>query len=210
MPVRVLSAEFVASAGRPEEYPQRRLPQVAFAGRSNVGKSSLINCLLGRKRLVKVSAAPGKTQRLHFFLVNAAFYFADLPGYGYAAVPLAVRARWRGMVERYLGANPGLRGIVVLLDARRGLTEMDGELLAWLDHRAIPWQAVATKSDKLSGGALALRLRELEGLLEGRPWAAGAPLAFSARTGRGRVELWRVIEGWLGEGARPRGRRGGL
>ncbi len=202
--MRILSAEFVGSATAPQGFPKGSIPELAFAGRSNVGKSSLINSLLGRKGLARTSSAPGKTQCLNFFLVNDAFLFVDLPGYGYAGVPLSVRGRWRGMVEGYLKNRPQLRGLVLLLDIRRGITEGDEMLISWLSREEIPFLPVATKADKLKSGKRKEALLSMEKALAAIPGlSSGAPslLPFSALKGFGRRELWREIEGVLREGS---------
>ena len=123
--MKILSAEFVISAAAPKQFPIDSRPQIAFAGRSNVGKSSIINTLLHRRNLVKASVTPGKTQLINFFVINDGFYFVDLPGYGFARVPRAVTDAWAPMIEGYLKGSPGLRAVVVLLDARREPDERD-------------------------------------------------------------------------------------
>ena len=124
----IRSAEFLKTAVQPQHYPAHDLPEVAFAGRSNVGKSSLINCLVQRKKLVRTSRTPGQTQTINFFGVNDAFCFVDLPGYGFARVPESIRARWRPMVESYLTGRVNLRGIVHIMDARHLPTPDDIKL----------------------------------------------------------------------------------
>lgn len=148
----IKSAEFVKAAVKRNQYPPAELPEVAFAGRSNVGKSSLVNCLLRRKKLVRTSRTPGRTQTLNFFLINQACYFVDLPGYGFAKVPEAVRAQWRPMVENYLTGRPTLCGVVQIMDARRPPTVDDLQLWNWLRVQRIAAIAVLTKADKLSRG----------------------------------------------------------
>jgi len=182
----IKSAEFVKAAVKRDQYPPADLPEVAFAGRSNVGKSSLINCLLQRKKLVRTSRTPGRTQTLNFFLINQACYFVDLPGYGFAKVPEAVRAQWRPMVETYLTERKSLRGVVQIMDARRPPTVDDLQLWNWLRVQRIAAIAVLTKADKMSRG------KNHPALL-----AASASLAvpveelvlFSAVTGQGRQQL---------------------
>ena len=130
--MKIVSAEFVASAASPAQYPRRPLPEVAFAGRSNVGKSSLINTLVHRKSLVKTSATPGKTRTLNFFVVNERFSFVDFPGYGYARVPREMQAGWRPMVEAYLKRRDLLRAVVHIVDFRHPPSALDCQLRAWL------------------------------------------------------------------------------
>ncbi|HAK60681.1 MAG TPA: YihA family ribosome biogenesis GTP-binding protein, partial [Nitrospiraceae bacterium] len=132
--MKILSAEFITSAASAKQFPSDARQQIAFAGRSNVGKSSLINSLLHRRNLVKTSATPGKTQMINFFMINDQFYFVDLPGYGYARAPKRVVDAWAPLIERYLKDAPQVRAVVVLLDARRVPDERDLRLLEWLNH----------------------------------------------------------------------------
>jgi GTP-binding protein len=146
----VKSARFIKSAANKSHYPEPTLPEIAFAGRSNVGKSSLINALVNRKRLVKTSSTPGRTQLINFFDINEDIIFVDLPGYGYAKVPEKIRKQWGPMVETYLSTRVTLKGVVTILDIRRTPGPEDRDLLAWLDRQAIPALLVLTKADKLS------------------------------------------------------------
>ena len=148
--MKILSAEFVTSAVKPAQYPPVKYPEMAFAGRSNVGKSSLINTLVNRKRLVKTSSTPGRTQLINFFDINNLITFVDLPGYGYAKVPTAVRKNWGPMIETYLSGRDTLKGVVVILDIRRTPREEEHHLIAWLEHYSIARILVLTKADKLS------------------------------------------------------------
>jgi GTP-binding protein len=172
--------------------PQSTLPEVAFAGRSNVGKSSLINRLVNRKKLARVSNTPGRTREINFFRVNDDFVLVDLPGYGYARISKETRATWRPLIEGYLRGSPHLRGIVQLLDARHDPTRDDLQMLEFLAHLEVPTIIVATKTDKLPRARVADRVRELA-------QAAGVSdaqvIAFSATTGAGRVELAEAIVG---------------
>ncbi len=164
---RIKQVEFAGAIGAPGQSPPGRLPQIAFAGRSNCGKSSLINALVGRKTMARVSQTPGKTQEINFYLINDRFFLTDLPGYGFARAPDAERERWRRLIEAFLETSPDLAGIVVLIDARRGLLEQDEQLLGWLGELQIPALLALTKIDKLnrSGRARAARdLREALGL----------------------------------------------
>jgi GTP-binding protein len=196
--MKILSAEFLTSATQPSQFPDTTLPEVAFAGRSNVGKSSLLNTLLGRKGLARVSNTPGRTQLLNFFRVTTpgqgGFICVDLPGYGYAKVSKAVREQWGPMIETYLKGRPSLRGLVVLTDIRRGETE-EANLIQWAQGIGLEVVAVATKSDKLGRGERVQAVRDLEALL-------GVPvLACSATTGDGKDALWKAIQQTL---AKPR------
>jgi GTP-binding protein len=186
--VKVTSARFEKSAEKPAQYPRGGWPEVAFGGRSNVGKSSLINTLLGKRNLVRTSKTPGLTRKLNFFAVNNAFFFVDFPGYGYAKVPVAVRKSWEPMVETYLTTRDQLAGMVVVVDVRRPPTEMDLTLIEYLQSHGIPAIVAATKVDKLSGNQLAARKQETGRLVGSVPL-----VLFSSHDGRGRNELWKLI-----------------
>jgi len=148
--MKIKTAEFVTSATEPSQYPPALLPEIAFAGRSNVGKSSLINTLVNRKRLVKTSSTPGRTQLINFFDINQQMGFVDLPGFGYARVPRAVKKKWGPMIETYLSGRETLKGVVVIMDIRRIPGQEELNLLGWLDHYSITGISVLTKTDKLS------------------------------------------------------------
>src|SRR5512137_660434 len=154
----IQSASFVTSAPSLAGCPATVLPEIAFAGRSNVGKSSLVNALLNRKGLVRTSSTPGRTQMLNFFAINEALHFVDLPGYGFARAPRAVRERWQPMVRGYLGGRANLKAVVWLLDARREPSAEDLEFLDWLEEAGCPTIPVVTKVDKLSRNQLARSL----------------------------------------------------
>jgi GTP-binding protein len=192
--MKVQSAEFLTSATKPTGYPKGGWPEVAFAGRSNVGKSSLINVLVRRKGLVKTSSTPGRTQLLNFFLVNGSLVFVDLPGYGYARVPDAVRAQWGPMIEGYIRGRDRLAAVVVILDIRRDPGDEDLALLEWLGSVGRPAVLALTKADKLSGNERTKRLAAIRRVL-GEAGGA-APTEFvvvSGATGEGVSELWRAI-----------------
>lgn len=189
--MKIQSAEFLVSAVHKKDYPARRLPEIAFVGRSNVGKSSLINRLLNRKRLVKVSSTPGRTQTINFFRINQSFDFVDLPGYGYAKVPSAVRRRFGPMVEQYIEKNPYLVCVVQILDARHRPTELDGMMREYLRHHVRILTAV-TKSDKLPLGKRPKQIREIR---ERMSLTEEEPLVlFSAVTSEGRREVWKIVK----------------
>jgi GTP-binding protein len=181
-----LNAEFVVSSASPLAFPKDGLPEVAFLGRSNVGKSSLINALIGQKRLAFTSNTPGRTQTINFYRIGNSSYFVDLPGYGYARVPKAQTLRWKELIEHYLTTRETLRLSCVILDARRGWMEKDLELKRWLEYHGKPYVAVATKIDKLNQSETERGLRAIR--IEG-----AEPLPFSAVTGRGVRELWQAI-----------------
>ena len=189
--MKINTATFIKSATRPEHYPEADRPEVAFAGRSNVGKSSLINCLVNRRRLVKTSNTPGRTQLINFFDVNAALYLVDLPGYGYAKVPLSVQRAWRPMVDAYLSGRATLKAVVLIMDIRRTPRREEIELLGWLAQRRLTALPVLTKADKLSRQRQHTQRRLAAGTLGMDP---GRLLLFSARTGQGRDETWQVID----------------
>ena len=178
--------ELAAAAYKKKDYPAEDRPEIAFLGRSNVGKSSLINRLLGRKTLAHTSSTPGKTRGIFFYLINETFYLVDLPGYGYARVPQAIRAGWAPLIENYLQTRRTLCGCVHLIDIRHRPSADD--LMKWLDHYQVPRVTVATKADKLSRGAQINRLNMLRRDLK-LP-AEGPLLAFSAPKGTGKDELW--------------------
>jgi len=146
----ITSAEFITSAARPDQYPRDESPEVAFAGRSNVGKSALINCLIQRKKLVRTSRTPGRTQLINFFKINGSFMFVDLPGYGYAKVSQSLRASWGPMIETYLDSRQNLRGVVQIMDLRHPPSPDDISLWSWLKEKKIPAIPILTKADKLS------------------------------------------------------------
>ncbi len=194
--MKITSAEFITSAVDKTQYPPDTLPEVAFAGRSNVGKSSLINTLVNRKNLVKTSARPGRTQTLNFFLINKRCRFVDLPGYGFAEVPLRVRAGWKGMVEGYLGSRRSLRLVVLILDIRRVPGPDDASLMRWLEAAGKPFLAVLTKADKLSRNGQQAQCRVIQDQLM---LAQNEMIPFSAHTHQGRLELLHCIMGALGD-----------
>lgn len=192
VPMKITSATFVSSVMDPEQYPNDRRPEFAFVGRSNVGKSSLMNALLGRNGLAKTSGTPGKTQTINFFDVNGRFYFVDLPGYGFAKVPLHVKNHWGRVMIAYLRDRPPLRLVAQLVDGRRKPTENDLEMLELLDEAEVPTLIVATKMDKLKRSQRRRNLDTIRQTLELDDDALIIP--FSTVSGEGRRELWAVIE----------------
>jgi GTP-binding protein len=186
--MKITSATFVKSATSPEHYPRDGRPEIAFMGRSNVGKSSLINSLLDVKGLARTSSTPGRTQLINFFLINNAFYFVDLPGYGYARVPRDVKKLWGPMVEKYLATRPGLVLSILITDSRHEPTELDLLMKEWLEAKGKPLIIVATKADKLSSNQLRASLVRASAVLGSQEL-----IAYSAVTGSGAARLWKEI-----------------
>jgi GTP-binding protein len=191
--VRVVAARFEGAAARPGEGPPPGPPEVAIAGRSNVGKSSLVNAILGRRNLARTSSTPGRTRQINFFLVNDRVRLVDLPGYGFAVGPERERLDWGPLVEGYLRERRTLRGVVLIVDVRRGLEAEEIELLAFLAEVGRPALLAATKTDKL---ARSVALRAL-GKLESTCGARVPVIGCSARTRAGIPELWTAISAWL-------------
>ena len=186
--MKITSAEFIKSAFRREHWTPGDLPEIAFLGRSNVGKSSLINSLLGRKGLARTSNTPGRTQSINFFLINEAFYFVDLPGYGYARVPKQMKSDWGKMAEEYLSQREQLVLCVQLVDSRHKPTLLDGQLHEWLTFHNKLNIIAATKADKLSSNQLRKSLRFIESELP-----KSTVIAYSSQTGQGREAVWEAI-----------------
>ena len=186
--MKITSADFIKSAFEKQHWVTDYRPEISFLGRSNVGKSSLINSLLLRKGLARTSNTPGRTQSINFFLINESFYFSDLPGYGFARVSKTMRADWGKMAEEYLSERDQLALCIQLIDARHKPTNLDMQLNDWLNHHEKPHIVVATKADKLSNNVLRKSLHAAEKQLNG-----AKILPFSAQTGRGRDEVWNEI-----------------
>ncbi len=191
--MKISSAEFVKSAFSEADWPRGELPEVAFLGRSNVGKSSLINSLLGVKGLARTSSTPGRTQALNFFLLNRRFRFVDLPGYGYARVPEAIRRSWGEFVTNYLAKRNELVLSIQIVDSRHDPTKLDVQLHEWLVAHAKPHLLVATKADKLSQNELRSNIRRITQTLGAPVGASGEVVTYSAPTGLGRARVWRAI-----------------
>lgn len=187
----ITSAEFITSAVKPSQYPQELLPEIAFVGRSNVGKSACINTLLNRKKLVKTSSKPGRTQLINFFQINRSFFMVDLPGYGYAKVPAAIKKKWGPMVETYLGTRQSLRGVVLILDIRRTPSAADIQMIAWLARFQHKILFILTKTDKLSK----TRQHQQHAMITERIAVQADDLVlFSAKSRLGKARLWETIE----------------
>ena len=191
--MKIHSAEFLLSASTKRQFPAATLPEIAFAGRSNVGKSTLINSLLNRKKLVKTSATPGKTQLINFFKINDKFYFVDLPGYGYARVPESVRRKWQNLVEAYLSERETLRNVVLIIDCRHNPTVQDRQLLEWLEYYQRPSLVVASKIDKLKRGQIQKHLEKIKHDLS----IESVPIGHSPTQYGRREEIWKKLVPWI-------------
>ena len=202
--MRIQTAAFLLSAGRPDQFPRAPWPEIAFAGRSNVGKSSMINRLLLRRDLAHTSSTPGRTRTINFYQVNDQFLLVDLPGYGYAKVSRELKDAWWDLVEIYLTQRTQLRGVIHILDARHAPTPQDRELQAFLHAAATPSLVVLTKADKVPRGQrVAARKTAVSSLDLPSPEMA---LFFSAETGEGAPDLWRAVQERLRAPARALGR----
>ncbi len=193
--MKIQSARFITSSSSLSTCPPALLPEAAFVGRSNVGKSSLLNCLLGRKGLAKTSGTPGKTRLINFFLVDDSYYFVDLPGYGYAKVPEALKKNWAPMIEGYLSHRETLRVVIVLLDARHLPSLADQQMKDWLDDYHRPAIFVATKIDKISRNQKTRAVEMIRQELKLKEEDLLIP--FSAKTNEGRHEILRALEVYL-------------
>lgn len=189
-------ALFLISAAKPAQFPKDGAAEVAFAGRSNAGKSSAMNTLCQNKNLARISKTPGRTQLINFFNLDQQRRLVDLPGYGYAKVPLAVRLGWQRLMENYLGDRNNLRGVVIIMDIRHPLTEYDRNMLDWCQHFKTPAHILLTKADKLSRGAAAKSLLLVKKTLKEEGSAATAQL-FSSLNKIGIDELEAVLDAWF-------------
>ena len=188
--MKITSVEFIKSALKKSDYPKESLPEVAFAGRSNVGKSSLINTVVNRKSLARTSSSPGRTQMLNFFRINDQIHFVDLPGYGFAKVPMGVRAQWKPMVEEYLKNRDTLKLIIILLDIRRAPNTEDASFIRWLEAAEIPFLVVLTKSDKISKNRRSTQRKIIKEFLLLKDEEL---VCFSTVTGEGKQEILKRI-----------------
>jgi len=193
--MKVTEAKFICGAVDPRGFPKDGLPEIAFIGRSNVGKSSLINSLLGTKKLARTSNTPGRTQQINFFKVNGQFYFVDLPGYGYARISKAQRQELQRLLEKYLAPRDTFMLSILLVDSRHLPTELDLQMKSWLEQHARPVLVVLTKSDKLSNNELRNQLIEIRAAL-----GTDQVIPYSAVTGKGKEALWNSILTQIGVG----------
>lgn len=196
--MKVTQAEFVISAVGPDQYPVDALPEIALAGRSNVGKSSLINRMINRKNLARTSSTPGKTQHLNYYRINEELYFVDLPGYGYAKVSKSQRQVWGKMIEKYLLERKELKLVLLVVDLRHPPTKDDELMYDWLKHYDIPICVVATKADKIPKSRWQKHAKQMkEGLLMRK---TDTFVMFSSETGLGKDDLWAQIASEAGLG----------
>lgn len=193
-------ARYDLTAVKPAQYPAGQLPEIALAGRSNVGKSSIVNTLLNRKGLARVSSEPGKTRGINFYNVDDSLYFVDLPGYGFARVSKEEKAAWGSMIETYLNMRKQLKIVLLLVDIRHSPTEDDRMMYHWIKEQEIPCIVVATKSDKISRGQIHGRLQDIKKVLELK---GELLLAYSSETKLGRDEVWKAINKTLEAGDEP-------
>lgn len=193
--MKVTNAEIVMSAVSQKQYPKDQLPEIALAGRSNVGKSSFINKLIQRKNLVRTSSKPGKTQTLNFYKINEAFYFVDVPGYGYAKVSKKEREKWGGMMEEYFESRDTLKVVVLITDIRHEPTKDDVNMYEFLKHYDLPVVIIATKLDKIPKGKKAKHLKRTIQTLQVEPPDIVIP--FSAETSEGKEEAWGILRSYL-------------
>ena len=193
--MKINKVEYVVSAASPGQFPKDGLPEIAFVGRSNVGKSSLLNNLVRRRDLARVSRTPGKTRLINFFRLDGCCYFVDLPGYGYAKVPRAMRIQWASLLENYLGRRQQLVGVVLLIDLRHPPTADDCQMLTYLLAFQIPVIVVGTKADKISRGRRRQQENQVAEVLQLPPQI---PLiSHSSQSGLGREGLLSLLKGWV-------------
>jgi len=192
--MKVTSSEIVISAVKPAQYPAENLPEIALAGRSNVGKSSFINKMLARKNLARTSSKPGKTQTLNFYIINEVLHFVDVPGYGYAKVSKTEREIWGKMIETYMTTREQLRAVVLLIDVRHPPTKDDVIMYGFLKHYDIPAIIVATKVDKIPKSKWQKHVKVIKDTLNMEK--TDSFVLFSSETGQGKDEAWKIIEGY--------------
>jgi GTP-binding protein len=188
----IKSTELETVCGITSKLPDNQLPEIAFAGKSNVGKSSLINGILNRKALARTSSQPGKTQTINFYNINKSLYFVDLPGYGYAKVSVEIRAKWGKMIERYLNTSKQLKKVFLLIDIRHVPSENDCIMYDWIVDNGYQPVIICTKLDKIKRSQVQKNLKQIREKLNLVPGTK--MIAFSAQTKQGRDEIWRLID----------------
>ncbi|WP_106496997.1 ribosome biogenesis GTP-binding protein YihA/YsxC [Lentibacillus sp. Marseille-P4043] len=193
--MKVTNAEIVISAVSKKQYPGDQLPEIALAGRSNVGKSSFINKLINRKNLARTSSKPGKTQTLNFYKINEMFYFVDVPGYGYAKVSKKEREKWGGMMEEYFETRDNLKAVLLITDIRHEPSEDDVLMYDFLKHFELPVIVIATKLDKIPKGKRAKHLQRTIQTLQVE--TSDIVIPFSAETGEGKDEAWGILKSYI-------------
>ncbi|HTX18210.1 MAG TPA: ribosome biogenesis GTP-binding protein YihA/YsxC [Bacteroidota bacterium] len=194
--MKIVTVDFVVGVANLKQLPKDNLPEIVFIGRSNVGKSSLLNKLCNRKGLARISSTPGKTRELNYYLVNKEMYFIDLPGYGYAKVAEQVKAGWTSLIETFFHERKQIALGVQIVDARLGPTELDNTMMGWLDFYKVPFALVLTKADKIPFNKLQLQMKTVRETLGKYKHLSGV-LPFSAVTGDGRCELLESIHSYV-------------
>ena len=190
----IKSAELETVCGPTSTLPSNAMPEIAFAGKSNVGKSSLINALLNRKALARTSSQPGKTQTINFYNINKSFYFVDLPGYGYAKVSMTEQAKWGKMIEKYLNTSKQLKVIFLLIDIRHEVKANDKQMYDWIIANNFQPIVIATKADKIKRSQLAKQLKLIK---TGLGMVNSDILSFSSETKQGFEDVWKIIESYI-------------
>jgi GTP-binding protein len=191
--MKITSAEFIDSIYDLRTLPKTVLPEFVFVGRSNVGKSSLVNKICNKKKLAKIGSVPGKTRQLNYFLINENFYLVDLPGYGYAKVPEQIRAGWRKLVEDYISQRQNVNMVFVLIDARHDPTYLDELMVSWLEYYEIPYAIVLTKSDKISKNKMEKQIYRASKIVNNEDMCKDY-IPFSIISGEGKNEVIKLIE----------------
>ena len=194
--MKISSAEFINSIYDLRTLPKSGLFEFVFVGRSNVGKSSLVNKLVNKKNLAKIGSVPGKTKQLNYFLINEKFYLVDLPGYGYAKVPEQIRAGWRKLVEDYISERQNVKVVFVLIDSRNEPTYLDELMISWLEYYEIPFAVVLTKADKISNNKMEKQIYRTAKIVKNEDLCIDY-IPFSIMTGEGRVEVLKIIDDYL-------------
>ena len=194
--MKIVSAEFIKSIFDLRALPNSVLAEFVFVGRSNVGKSSLINSICAKKKLAKIGSVPGKTRQLNYFLINEKFYLVDLPGYGYAKVPEQIRAGWRKLVEDYISERQNVKLVFVLIDSRHEPTYLDELMVSWLEYYEIPFAVILTKSDKFSSNKMQKQIYRASKIVNNEDLCIDY-IPFSTVTGEGKNEVLKLVEDYL-------------